>query len=88
MRDEPSVNNTLTLVFQYADSSTRNYVMEDVPQSAVGNIKNTILAINANENGTYAAFYATFVSSNGSAVSSILNTTKLVTVEEEVIYNG
>ena len=86
-RDVSSATYNLTLVLQYANKSTRNYVIEDVPASATGYIKDKILAVNANENNAYAAFYATFVENDGSAVSSI-NSSKLVNVEEEVIYNG
>ena len=71
----------------YDDNSTRTYTFENVASEDLGDVKDKILAINANANNEYANFYQTFVSNDGEPVTKI-ESAKIVTIEEEVIYSG
>lgn len=75
------------MVFGFADSTEKTMIIEDVPQEDVGDIKDNILAVNENLNGAYNALYNTFISNAGASFTGIISG-KLVTVEEDVIYNG
>ena len=80
-----STQSNVTVVLGFADSSEKS--IEDVPDEAVGDIRDIVLAINLNANGEYNPFYQTFLSNGGASFSSI-TAAKLVSVEEEVVYNG
>lgn len=79
--------NNVTVTLLYADSSTRNYTFEDVADEDLRNVKSVVKTINKNENNQYASFYATFISPDGAAVSKI-DAARILSVEEEVLYNG
>ena len=80
-----SSNVVITLLFE--DDSTRTYTFENVNSADLPDVKSKILAINANANNEYANFYQTFISPYGEPVTKI-ESAKIVTTEEEVIYNG
>lgn len=82
-----STQSNVTVVLGFADSSEKSFTIEDVPDEAVGDIRDIVLAINLNANGEYNPFYQTFLSNGGASFSSI-TAAKLVSVEEEVVYNG
>jgi len=71
----------------YNDGDTRNITFENVASADLPAVKGKILAINANANNEYANFYQTFVSDDGEAVVKI-ESCKIVSTEEEVIYSG
>lgn len=81
-----SVNNVI-VTLAYEDGTTRNYTFEGVENADLASVKEKILAINANANGEYANFYQTFVSDEGEPFSMI-ESAKIVTVEEETIYGS
>lgn len=75
----------ITLLYEYGDM--RSYTFEDVANADLADIKSKILAINANSNNEYENFYKTFVSPYGDAVTKI-ESCRIVSIEEEVIYSG
>ena len=77
-------NVTVTLL--YEDDATRNYTFENVADANIISIKSAISDINKNENAKYAAFYSTFISNEGAAVTRI-DAAKIVSIEEEEIYS-
>ena len=81
-----SIKNNVTVTLLYDDDSTRNYTFENVAAVDLPNVKDVVLAINKNQNSQYAAFYSTFISNEGASVARI-NAAKIVTIEEEVLYN-
>ena len=82
-----SQRNNVIIELLYADNSTRSYTFEDVDDNDLMDIKHKIQSINANSNNEYENFYKTFVSKDGTAVTKI-NSCKIVSIEEEVIYSG
>ena len=82
-----SLKNNVILELLFADNSTRTYVFEDVPSENISSVKANIFAINANADNEYENFYKTFVSKDGEAVTKI-SACKIVSIEEEVIYDG
>lgn len=82
-----SVQTNVIITLLYEDDSTRNYVFEDVAAADLLNIRDKINAINENANNEYQNFYKTFISDDGEPVSKIISA-KIVSLEEEVIYNG
>lgn len=77
-------NVVVTLL--YADNTTRNYTFENVTNATLISIKAAIVAINKNENDQFAAFYSTFISQNGAAVTRI-DSAKIVSIQEEVLFD-
>lgn len=75
---------TLAITLAFEDSTSRTYNLSGVEESEVSEIKDRILALKANmpEN-----FKRTFVSNNGEQCTTIA-TAKIISVEEEVIYNA
>ena len=82
-----SSSSNVVVTLLYDDNSTRTYTFENVASEDLGDVKDKILAINANANNEYANFYQTFVSNDGEPVTKI-ESAKIVTIEEEVIYSG
>ena len=82
-----TLKNNVTVTLLYDDDTTRNYTFENVAAVDLPNVKDVVLAINKNQNSQYAAFYSTFISNEGASVASI-DAAKIVTIEEEVLYNG
>ena len=80
------LKNNVTVTLLYNDDTTRNYTFENVATVDLPNVKGVVKAINKNQNDQYAAFYSTFISNEGASVSRI-NSAKIVTIEEEVLYN-
>lgn len=78
--------NNVIVTLLYDDDSTRNYTFENVADVDLLNVRNIVQAINANQNNQYDAFYSTFISNNGVAVSKI-DSAKIVSIEEEVLYS-
>ncbi len=78
------INLSLTLAF--ADSE-KIFTIEGIPEDGVPDIKDNILAVNANQNGAYDALYATFLSNAGASFVGI-TAGRIVSIQEEVIYNG
>lgn len=78
---------SVSLTLSFADSSTRVYTIEDVSDEDVSDVKDNIIAVNANANGQYAPLYQTFVSPSGFSFVNI-SAAKITSVEEDVIYNG
>ena len=81
------LKNNVTVTLLYDDDTTRNYTFENVATVDLPNVKGVVKAINKNQNDQYAAFYSTFISNEGASVARI-NSAKIVTIEEEVLYNG
>lgn len=82
-----SLTTNVVVTLLYNDGDTRNITFENVASADLSAVKGKILAINANANNEYANFYQTFVSDDGEAVVKI-ESCKIVSVEEEVIYSG
>lgn len=78
--------NNVIVTLLYQDDTTRNYTFENVADTDLLNVRNIVQAINANQNNQYAAFYSTFISNDGAAVSKI-ESAKIVSIEEEVLYS-
>jgi len=81
-----SDSNKVIITLLYDDYTTRTYTLEDVSAYS-SDIKEKILAINANANNEYENFYKTFVSPYGDKVTKI-ESCKVVQTVEEVIYSG
>ncbi len=79
---EQTINVVLTLAFQ--DSTSRNYTFSGVDETATPDVKDKVLAINANMPENFAR---TFVSNNGARCVMIADA-KIVTIREEVIYSA
>ena len=82
-----SLTNNVVITLLYDDDSTRNITFEGVANDDLMAVKSKIQSINANANNEYANFYQTFVSDDGEAVVKI-ESCKIVSTEEEVIYSG
>ena len=82
-----SRTNNVVITLLYDDDSTRNITFEGVASADLAAIKAKIQSINANANNEYANFYQTFVSDDGEPVVKI-ESCKIVSIEEEVIYSG
>ena len=82
-----SLTNNVVITLRFDDDSTRNITFENVASEDLITVKSKIKAINANANNEYANFYATFVSDDGEPVVSI-ESCKIVSTEEDVIYSG
>lgn len=82
-----SLTNNVVVTLLYNDGDTRNIIFENVADEALISVKSKIQSINANANNEYANFYQTFVSDDGEAVVKI-ESCKIVSVAEEVIYSG
>ena len=78
-------NVVVTLLFN--DDSTRNITFEGVASADLTSVKSKIQSINANANNEFANFYQTFISDDGEPVVKI-ESAKIVSIEEEVIYSG
>ena len=81
------LKNNVTVTLLYDDSTTRNYTFENVAAVDLPNVKGVVKAINKNQDNQYAAFYSTFISNEGTSVTGI-DAAKIVSIEEEVLYNG
>ena len=82
-----SRTNNVIVTLLFDDDSTRNITFEGVASSVLAAVKAKIREINANANNEYANFYQTFVSDDGEPVVKI-ESCKIVSIEEEVIYSG
>jgi len=82
-----SQNYNVIITLLYNDDSKRNITFENVENADLRPVKDKIIAINENANNEYANFYQTFVSNDGEAVVKI-ESCKIISVEEEVIYSG
>lgn len=82
-----SLKIDITITLLYNDYLTRSYTFENVATEDLEAVKGKIQAINANSCGEYADFYKTFVSNDGASVVKI-ESCKIVTAVEEVIYDG
>lgn len=82
-----SLTNNVVITLLFDDDSTRNITFENVASADLPYVKDKIESINANANNEYANFYATFVSDDGEPVVKI-ESCKIVSIQEEVIYSG
>ena len=82
-----SLTNNVVVTLLYDDDSTRNITFEGVANDDLMAVKSKIQSINANANNEFANFYQTFVSDDGEPVVKI-ESCKIVSTEEEVIYSG
>lgn len=82
-----SLKNNVIVTLLYEDDTTRTYTFENVQNDAIMTVKAKILAVNANSDGEYDNFYQIFVSDDGEAVTKI-ESCKIVSVEEEILYEG
>lgn len=82
-----SLTNNVVVTLLYNDGDTRNITFENVASADLSAVKGKILAINANANNEYANFYQTLISDDGEPVIKI-ESAKIVSIEEEVIYSG
>lgn len=82
-----SLTNNVVITLLFDDDSTRNITFENVASEDLMTVKAKIQSINANANNEYANFYATFVSDDGEPVVKI-ESCKIVSIQEEVIYSG
>lgn len=71
----------LTLAFK--DATSRNFKFTGVDNEALPDVKDKILAINADMPSTFAT---TFVS-NGGASCVMIRAAQIITINEEVIYS-
>lgn len=78
------VETSLVLKLAYQDATSRNYTLSGVSTTAISQIKNKVIAINANMPENFAR---TFVSDIG-ARCVMISSARLVTTEEEVIYSA
>ena len=82
-----SLTNNVVITLLYNDGDTRNITFEGVASSVLAAVKAKIILINENANNEYANFYQTFVSDDGEPVVKI-ESCKIVSTQEEVIYSG
>ena len=82
-----SQTNNVVITLLFEDDSTRNITFEGVASSVLAAVKAKIILINENANNEYANFYQTFISDDGEPVLKI-ESAKIVSIEEEVIYSG
>lgn len=82
-----SLTNNVVVTLLYDDDSTRNITFEGVANDDLMAVKSKIQSINANANNEFTNFYQTFVSDDGEPVVKI-ESCKIVSIEEEVIYSG
>lgn len=82
-----SLTNNVVITLLYNDGDTRNITFEGVADDDLMDVKDKIQSINANANNEFANFYQTFVSDDGEPVVKI-ESCKIVSIEEEVIYSG
>ena len=82
-----SLTNNVVVTLLYDDGDTRNITFECVANDDLMSVKAKIQSINANANNEFANFYQTFVSDDGEPVVKI-ESCKIVSIEEEVIYSG
>ena len=82
-----SLTNNVVITLLYNDGDTRNITFEGVADDDLLDVKDKIQSINANANNEFANFYQTFVSDDGEPVVKI-ESCKIVSIEEEVIYSG
>lgn len=82
-----SLTNNVVITLLFNDASTRNIVFEGVANEDLQFVKEKIQSINANSNGEYANFYQTFISDDGEAIVRI-ESCKIISTEEEVVYSG
>lgn len=82
-----SLTNNVVVTLLYNDGDTRNITFENVAGEDLMSVKSKIQSINANANNEFANFYQTFVSDDGEAVVKI-ESCKIISIEEEVIYSG
>ena len=82
-----SLTNNVVVTLLYNDGDTRNITFEGVADDDLMDVKDKIQSINANANNEFANFYQTFVSDDGEPVVKI-ESCKIVSIEEEVIYSG
>lgn len=80
--EETTINVAITLAFQ--DSTSRTYTFSGVEEEAVSDVKDKVLAINANMSD---AFKTTFVS-NGGSQCVMISAAKIISITEEVIYSA
>lgn len=82
-----SQTNNVVVTLLYNDGDMRNITFENVASEDLSDVRDKIKAINENANNEYANFYQTFVSDDGEPVVKI-ESCKIVSIEEEVIYSG
>lgn len=84
-----ATSNSATLKLEYEDGSTRNLTFDEVPSSALQNMKSNILSLNGTiaDSVTGAAYRDTFISDEGSPIKKISGAKYTIT-ESTVIYDG
>ena len=82
-----SLTTNVVVTLLYNDGDMRNITFEGVANDDLPAVKAKIKEINANANNEYENFYKTFVSDDGEPVVKI-ESAKIVSIEEEVIYSG
>ncbi len=84
-----ATSNSATLKLEYEDGSTRNLTFDEVPSSALQNMKSNILTLNGTiaDSVTGAAYRDTFISDEGSPIKKISGAKYTIT-ESTVIYDG
>ena len=81
-----TLKNSVVVSLLYSDNSTRNYTFENVADANLLAIKAAIVAVNKNDNDQYAAFYSTFISTDGAPVTRI-DSAKIISTQEEVLFD-
>ena len=82
-----SLTNNVVVTLLYDDGDTRNITFEGVASADLMAVKDKVQSINANANNEFANFYSTFISDDGEPVVKI-ESCKIISTEEEVIYSG
>lgn len=77
----------VSMTYAFHDSTSKNFVLEDVPVDNLGQVKAKVKAINANASGEYNPFRNLFVSNAGASFAEI-SVARIIQVEEEVLYNA
>lgn len=83
-----STTTNLKVTIAYLDATSRNYTIQNVASDIdPDDVKAQITAFNQAAEQTGSNVQQTFVSDNGARITTISGA-EIITIEEEVIYNG
>lgn len=84
-----ATTNAAILTLEYTDATTRTLTFNNVETSALGAIKERVIALNSTiaDESTGAAYRETFISDDGAPINRI-SKAKYTITEEQVIYRG
>ena len=76
-----SISSSLSFKINYHDESSRNYLFEDISQSALSAIEDNIININESTDSVKSTLEQVFVSNNGASFAFISDA--IITSKEE-----